>query len=280
MIKPIQTRNIVPALALLGCATASNAALIGVHSGTGNLYNISTTDASSAYLSSTGIAGLGSLEYSNDGKLYGFTTGSSSTLYEIDAATGNAKSIGSLGGTFVYEGGLAIDSNGMAYGTNRGNETIPTLFSIDLQTGLATNIGIMSGGFHDINGLTLRNDGMLVGLDRVTNSLLEINPFTAASSIITTLSPTVGAVGGMVSNGVTGYFSTSGLGGTKPGSHELYAFDLFTGETQLIGGLAPTLDDMGISGLAINPVPLPAALPLFMFGLGALGLFYRKRRQS
>ena len=115
---------------------------------------------------------------------------------------------------------------------------------------------------------------MLVGIDRITNSLLAIDPTTAASTLIAALDDTVvGAVGGMTVLGQTGYFSTSGPGLPSPGSNRLYSFDLMTGAHTLIGSLSPQIVGTGISGLA---VPEPATLALLIVGGAALAI--RRKR--
>jgi hypothetical protein len=122
---------------------------------------------------------------------------------------------------------------------------------------------------------------MLVGLDRVTNSLLVIDPTTAASSVLAPISSTVGAVGGMTVLGGIGYMNTGGTGGSIPGSDELYSFDLFTGSQTLIGSFSPAFTDDGISGLATLPtsaVPEPASLA--MLGIGVFAVMALKRNLS
>ncbi len=70
--------------------------------------------------------------------------------------------------------------------------------------------------------------------------------------------------------GNRGYFSTSGPGGSTPGSDELYEFDPFTGDYNLVGSFSSITGD-GFSGLAL--VPEPGGMALFAFGLFlALGI--------
>lgn len=118
-------------------------------------------------------------------------------------------------------------------------------------------LGLIGSGQHDINGLAWRSDGQLVALDRVQNALLLIDPTTRATSVLASLGPTVGAVGGMVLSNDQGWFATSGPSGTDPGSNGLYAFDAFTGNYSLVGSFSPTITGTGISGLAIS-VPEPS----------------------
>ncbi|NER00091.1 MAG: hypothetical protein F6K30_25905 [Cyanothece sp. SIO2G6] len=256
-------------------SNASAASLVGIDIDNGNLYSISNSDASLSLIGNTGISNIGSLESGPDGKLYGFTIGSSSQLYTFDPANGNASLVGRLNNGFIFEGGLAFSPSGIAYGTNQNTASSPNMFSIDLSTGQATNIGLISGGSHDINGLVWRNDGKLVGLDRETNSLLEIDPNTANSSLIANLLPTVGDLGGATGNGSTGFFNTAAISG----SNELYSFDLFTGSNTLVGSFSPTITGGGISGIAQvkTTVPEPAStLSTLLIGVIAMGMALKK----
>lgn len=260
--------------------------MLAIEYDTGNIYDVdvSPTDVTLTLLGSTEIAGFGSLEFAPDGTLYGFTTGldPGPKLYEIEIDprdfTVTATVIGELGLDNVFDGSLVFAPDGTVYGTNRGATTSPQLFTIDINTGEATVIGTISVGGdteHDINAMGWRNDGMLVGLDRVANALLAIDPADATAEIIANVTPDVGFVGGMAVWGETGYFATSGPDPDPNGSNELYAFDLFSGQHQLLGSFDGTITTgNGISGLAI--VPEPASLLLVAAG----GLVFLRRRWS
>ncbi|HEY4232373.1 MAG TPA: PEP-CTERM sorting domain-containing protein [Lacipirellulaceae bacterium] len=256
-------------------ASAALGQLYGINNDNGNLYKISTADASLALVGNTGIAAIGSLEYRpSDGRLYGFTSGSNPNLYRIDRSNANATLVGPLSTVFDFEGALVLAPNGTAYAANLGSSLADGLFTINLDTAAVTTIGTISGGEHDINGLAWRSDGMLVGLDRVTNSLLAINPSTAVSTLIAPISVAVGAVGGMASAGNSGYFATAG---PSSGSNQLYSFDLFTGASTLIGSFSPTITGSGISGLALA-VPEPSTIALCgLAGLAVAGVVARRR---
>jgi hypothetical protein len=264
----------VVAAPTLATANVYYPSLLGVERDTGMLYEISTDDASIHEIGSTGLGNLASLEFDSLGNLYGFTSGSSASLYLIDPADASVTRVGSLGADFVFEAGLAIGADGVAYGTNLRNSSFPKLFSISLDTGAVTTIGTIAGAPHDINGLALRDDGMLVGLDRETNALLEIDPLTATSSIISIIDAKVGSVGGMTVAGAMAWFSTAGPESSTPGSNELYSFDLYTGEQTLVGGFSGSIGGAGISGLAVVPEPSTAML----VGLGFSILAVRRRR--
>jgi hypothetical protein len=206
--------------------------LYGIEKDTGNLYRVSTTDASLAFVGSA-VVGLGSLEYRpSDGMLYGITVGNLAALYRINPSTAQATLVGPIGAT-VSEGGLVIAPDGTAYAAQKGGGgglSSATLFTIDLDTATTINVAQVSGG-NDIDGLAWRSDNMLVGLDGSTNSLLTINPLTGASSVLAPVPTFIGLYGGMAAIGDTGFYCTSlsGLPFNVSGSNRLYSFNLFTG---------------------------------------------------
>lgn len=278
-----------PSLLLLGLlvglfaptAQAGVVELIGVHRDTGELYAIPTDPtAPLRLLGGTGVSGLASLEFAPNGNLYGFSSGENPKLYLIDPIIPVSANEGAPlhpdatpgDESFVFEGGLAFDENGKAYGTNGIEQFDPILFTIDLNTGAATMVGTMLGQ-HDIDGLGWY-DGGLIGLDRVSNAIVSIDPTTAAVSTLFVVSPTIGTFGGMVlaSDG-TGYFSTGGPDASgAPGSNELWSFDVESGDHSLIRDLSP-IDGEGISGLAIVPEPMTLAL----LAVGSVALLRRRR---
>lgn len=259
-------------------AQPAGATLLGLHFDTGDIYGVSTADAATTFLGSTGIVGLGALEFGPDGALYGFVTSEGltvGTMYRFDPVTYAPTSIGPMNIGEVFEGSLAFGPDGTLYGTNSSSDATPTLFTVDLLTGAATAVGVISGGVHDINALTWRDsDGMLIGIDRVTNSVLAIDPTTAAASVLAPIDVAVGSVGGLaVFNGVA-YLATGGPGGPVPGSNELRTLDLSTGATALVGSLFPNITGSGLGGLAA--VPEPTTMLLLLAG-GAACLRPRRR---
>ncbi|MBI1825529.1 MAG: hypothetical protein HY287_10240 [Planctomycetes bacterium] len=275
-------------LCLICCLTvstkASLAQLIGVEEDTGNFYSISTTDASLHLIGNPGITGLGSLEFnSRDGSYYGFTTGSSPTLYRFSIPSSldsvSSQLVGPLDVAFLFEGGLAFSSKGAAYAVN-GGVTVPVLLTLDLTTGHATPVQSFDGR-HDFAGLGWRNDGMLVGLDSTDNELYAINPTTAALTPIAATLANIGGVGGMAMNATSAYFVTGGPGAIDPapGSNELYRFDPFTGEQFLIGSFENQIKGAGFSGLTFVPEPATVVF-LAVGGMAFTYIACRKRTYS
>ena len=70
---------------------------------------------------------------------------------------------------------------------------------------------------------------------------------------------------------------------TFTGATDLTSLSISTATSSIIGGNVPTVTGIDFSGISgISQVPLPATLPLFATGLGALGLlgWFRKRKSS
>ena len=266
------------AMSLIVCALvspATKANLVAIDQDTTNLYAVSLSDATLTLIGTTGIDDFGALEFrESDGFLYGITTGVSSALYRIDASDGSATLIGSLG-ISTFEGGLAFATDGTAYGVNAGSTTVPILYRLDMDTGAATLIAAFADR-HDFDGLGWHGDG-LIGLDRVTNSLLRIDPATAATTLLQAVDPIVGGIGGMVLNGEFGYFATAGSEARVPGSNELFTFDPKSGTHEVVGTFTvggEPLPGTGIAGLAIIPEPAT----ILLLAVGCAGLLNRRRR--
>ena len=277
MCSSILPRRSVALLLCLVLVTASTAraSLIAVEYDSGDLYQVSTSDAALDFIGATGIPELGALEYNPlDGLLYGITTGVSAALYRIDIAADppevTATYIGALG-LYLYEGALAFAPDGTAYALN-GGLTTPILCTIDLITGAVADTQVMSE-WHDFAGLGWRSDGMLIGLDSAEGKMFEIDPATAAVTFLKDVSTTIGSVGGMAMGFGQAYFVTAGPDAPTPGSNKLYAFDPSTGDHTEVGGFEDTIvSGTGFSGLAI--IPEPASLVLLLLG----GLVAVRRR--
>lgn len=252
--------------------------LVGIDYDAGALYEISTSDASTSLMGSTGLSNVGAFEMTSVG-LLAFTTSGEGlpVLYDVNPVTYEPLPVGPLSQQIVFDGSIAEAGDGTLFGTNRGSVSAAQLFELDPNTGMTSLVGIISvdgATRHDVNGLAYRGDGMLIGLDRITQSLLEINTVTAEASILGSISPAIGTVGGMAVMDGVGYFVTGGPQATVPGSNELYSFDLYTGDYELIGDFDGTITGTGLGGLAVVPEPTTALLLL-----GAAPWLARRRRR-
>jgi hypothetical protein len=270
--------------------TAYGAALLGLDYQTGDLYTISTTDASMTLVGHTGLTHLSSFVFGTDGNLYGYTTGTSPALYRIDPDTAVADYLAPLtktgGGVSIFESGMTVSPTGTVYGINMGTQENNKLFTLDLATGEATVVHTLvptDTTFHDVNGLVWYNN-KLIGLDECQNGIVQIDPLTGQTDVLYSLAalnqngtPVLGSIGDMVLDGNLAYFSTASQANPSyppaNGSNSLYSIDLTNGDLKYIGALSLTTTTAGISALAIVPEPA-------MLGFIALGslLFWPRRR--
>ncbi len=234
------------ALGFLGAISEAQVpGLYGIEPVTGNLYRISTVDASAVLLGPTGLTNIGALELGPNGFLYGMSLSGISNLYRIDPLAATATLVGPLNSGFIFEGGLAISPTGQAFVSNSGNANSASLVQLNLTTGQGMIGPLLSTTSGDLNGLGWRVDGMLIGLDRVTNSLLVIDP---GSGVVTAQVPALGSLGpagGIAIRGGLGYYVTSGAP-----ANQLWTFDPFTGAQGLVGNLGPPIGIQGLYGLA------------------------------
>ena len=110
-------------LTIAAITTTANAGLLGIDRETGAAYDVSTVNGLATTIGTFSLGGspltsIGSLEFAPNGTLYGFTTGSTATLYSFHPTTFAATPVGSLNNGFVFEGGLAFSPSGVAYGVN------------------------------------------------------------------------------------------------------------------------------------------------------------------
>ncbi|HVT13052.1 MAG TPA: hypothetical protein VHE55_12380 [Fimbriimonadaceae bacterium] len=262
----------------------ASAQLYGISWDSGDLYRISTADASLTRVGATGIVGAGDLAFDPGGTLWSFSTGTSSAAYRINPTDASAFSIGPTMLGFVFEGGLAFDSDGSPIATNEGNASTPHLFTFDTELGIGTEGAVLQGGQHDINGLTYWQN-TLIGLDNITNSIVKIDPTTGQVTNLKTFDPnagdpTIGDIGGLTVYQNQIYFVTSGSSGMVAGSNSLYRLNPANWTPTLIGVIdRAVVGDSGLSGIAGTPVPEPASA-LILASLMPLALLRRRLRTS
>lgn len=254
----------------------ASADLIGINYSSGQVFSISTADASVSLLGETrhGIMGL---DRASDGTLYAITDGLAGGLGTFDEQSWSLNMIGNLSAGFTSEGGLAFDSQGRAFGGNTLAGGGRAIFQIDLATGLAGERIVLSRSSIDLNGLSFRSDGVLVGIDRVTNELVTIDHSSGeVSTVASLISSGIGSVGGLAIDNGVGYYTTAGTVSGSEGDNSLYGIDLFTGEQWLVGELGDQAGaGFGIGALASASVPAPGAVGLI--GIGGMVCMRRRR---
>jgi hypothetical protein len=228
---------------------------------TGQLFTVNTSNAATTFVGNTGIPNPGSLEFrAADGFLYSMEIGGVPGFWRINPATAAATLVGNPG-VFIFEGALQFAPDGTLFGTSRDSAFNPQLFTVNLANGSTTVVGTMSGGKHDVNGLAWRTtDGRLIGLDNFTNSLVVINPATAALSILAPTPELVFATGGMTGFGTSGFYNVE--------FDRLYSVNLVTGASTFIG-------QMQIDSIGLAMVPEPSSLAFAAVGVSLLA---RRRR--
>lgn len=235
------------------------------------------------------------------------------SLYLIDTQAGSVDCIGAFGADFT-EGGLALDSAGVLYGSFTGADD--QLYTIDTNTGVAGLVGPF--GLADVSGIAFGPDDALFGIDSASDDLITINAATGT-----------GMVFGDGSTGITGIGAVAGtafgpndtLYLVDSANQALYEFqDILSGDDtatllcdlglERTAGLTFALDggemrlfvvDSGVGSelysidldtYAVEAVALSEALPvgvgglagvvpepatLALLGVGALGLLNRRR---
>lgn len=256
----------------LGASAVQAAPLYGADYGNaGNLYGIDTGRGSASVIANIGtnIGDLTSDTRAGSATVWGVDL-VANTLVTFDPATGSAT--GSLSILDAEITSIAFD---VTTGTLFGNDTLTygrssNLYTIDPVTGGTSLVG--SIGYSSVFGLGFDQAGNLFGIDDSSKDFLQIDTLTAASTLITT-----GLFNGafdLASDPDTGIMYVS-----EAFAHKLHTIDLSTGATTYVG---PYGNGSNIAGLAfgVAAVPVPAALPLMVLGLGALGMARRRRRAA
>lgn len=276
----MRTTHQIATLLIGAAAGIAHADLIGVNYSTGQVFSISTTDASATSLghTNTGIMGL---DRDATGSLLAITDGIAGKLGVLDEATWQLNAVGNLGAGFTFEGSLAVDPSGDIFGSTRLSGSGRAIFQIDPLTGAMGTSVTLSRTVIDLNGLAFRSDGTLVGIDAAAGDFVSIDTDTGAvTSIAALLSPNAGAVGALAIEGGIGYYTTAGTTSGSEGDNSLYQIDLFTGHQSLVGSLGNDAGTgFGIGALAGPIVPAPATL-LAITGAGLCTSAPRRRRQK
>ncbi len=274
-MKRIRTWNVLTVLCIAPSIT--HADLIGVNYSTGDVYSISTADATATRLGST-VSGIMGLDRDRSGRLVGIKDGIGGSVGSLNVSDWQFSAIGNAGAGFTFEGGLAIGARGEIFAGSRLSGSGRAIFEIDPATGTMTRSITLSRTDVDLNGLQFRADGALVALDAVSAEFVSVDTGTGmVTTIAPLLSTAVGAVGGLAIDEGVGYFVTAGETSGSHGDNSLYRIDLNTGDQRLIGPLgAEAGAGFGIGALVGFPVPSPATA-LLVGGASAISLTRRRR---
>ncbi|RMF56308.1 MAG: T9SS C-terminal target domain-containing protein, partial [Calditrichaeota bacterium] len=184
----------------------------------------------------TGLSAIPGLAITSSGDIYAASGFSNEGigLYRIDAATGGAIFVGSIGQPFMD--GIAFDGNDVLYGLG-GNPPVATLFVIDTTTGAATPIG-STGDF--MRGMAFDpTDGTLYATTGASQ-------FANVPDAVYTIDVTTGAATLIGQTGLGGstpdiFFDQAGnLYGAKGGGqnpNNLISIDKTTGAGTVIGSI-------------------------------------------
>lgn len=160
------------------------------------------------------------------------------TLVTIDAGTGAATPVGSIG--FQRCGGIDFDAAGTLYATcerDDGSDT-PVLVTIDLATGAGTEVG-PTGLTGAIGDISFRSDGTLFAID-VTNdpdhTLATIDTTTGAATVVGDTGLSFAGGNGMSFDGAGTLFHSQFSGGPSP---DLNTLDTVTGMPTFVGQITP-----------------------------------------
>jgi hypothetical protein len=248
-------------VAALLTADGSQADLLGIATNpdvpdSNDLYLVSEVDASLEFLGQVTtppfFGPLLSLELAPKNMHFGLTIDS---IMKVDVDAGTAEKFLFAGTEGSFLSGLDFSPTGFGFATivpfGVGGYTGFKVFDPDTAEVLG------SGGIDGLDfwNVAFRPDGVLLGIDNGTNDVWQIDPFTGDVEFMFSLDPGVDTVIAMTTLGDQSFLVATDF---QPGvPRKLYDFDLYTGETTLIGQIDP---DVKLLGLAAVPSPAAAAV--------------------
>ncbi len=150
--------------------------------------NIYTVDLATGAMTLVGDSGLDpasrALSMHPDGTLYGARNGS---LYTYNTVTGVASVVGPFDCCGIVQD-MTFDGDGNLWLLSSNPSR---LFSVNVGTGAATEVGPLNRGL--MTGLAVDCDGTMFGTDGATDTLVTIDPTTAAATTVGTFGFDVGS---------------------------------------------------------------------------------------
>ena len=269
-------------LLLVGITFSINSAAVMFANDQTDLYTIDLNTGAPTLVGSTGVqVPLTEIEYDNNtGRLYGASGGGTSSIEELNPATG--ASISSTPHVFGALNGLEYVGSTL-YGTfipAGGGAAPSTLVTVDTTTGVLTTIGVT--GFGPISGLAYDALSMTMFGVSAGNAAANLLGIDLTTGLATLIAPILNAAGapldriGSIEFGPGGvlYAVTTGASANHPS--ELLSINTATGQSTTIGstGLSLTGLTFQANGVVIMPEPTTLAL----MGFGVAGLAYRRRK--
>lgn len=261
-----------PIYQLVGCT----ASLTGNPATTSRIVNVDLATGAATNPRDTGIYFLGGIAYSpQTHSLLSLATFANTvapnSLYSTDIQTGESMVVGATGFSMIFEGDLARNPvDGLFYGLQEitASAVHRFLFRVNPQSGLGTVVGDLPLP-GDYSAMAFSQLGELYAVQSRFGSngdtLLRINPNTAAILASTPLDIRLGDQAGMAIHPVTGAMYLAG-GGDNGTNAKLFHLDPDTGTTSMIGEYGSGV--FGLSGLTFVPVPEPNTITLIVLALG------------
>jgi hypothetical protein len=209
------------------------------------------------------VGGIESLAIAPNGTLYAATQ---SSLYTVNAATGQAALVGAFNNSLLGNSGqnIRFAANGNLYDTDGGVNTFNTdLFQISLANGTASTVGVIA----NFPGLCLENSGQIMyGVG------IQLN---AASTLVQDL---VGIdlasiqPGGTNADGSIAKINYTLVTGNFPNNYNFSASDTYT---------VPGTPVSSVPENSITPTPEPSVMGLsFVSGMALLVLFNHRSSKT
>jgi hypothetical protein len=165
---------------LTDIALVSNAQLLGLSFT--SLYEVDTTTGFASFVASTDTSGMVAFDVAPDGQLY---VGGGSTLYRLDAATGQITPFAEYPQGWQASGDLAFLQGRLLATARTSASSADTLTEFDPVSGESKNLG--PTGFNCIWGLAAFGE-TLYGLT-CDGEVLNINPTTGAAKVLSSGGP-------------------------------------------------------------------------------------------